>query len=138
MSLPLSQSSLARPGITPLAWMVAAGTACWMLVAAAVGRDGAAAALFGMLGPLVSASAAWVMMDRVHRTAPERLMNVMIKAFAVKMLFFAAYVVAMLRVVDVQPIPFAASFAVSFIALHMMEAVFLRRLLTDTPGAPRN
>jgi hypothetical protein len=42
--------------------------------------------------------------------------------------FFGAYVVVMLRVLALRPGPFVASFTSYFIALHMMEALFMRRL----------
>jgi len=52
----------------------------------------------------------------------------MATAFAGKMIFFAAYVAVMLRVLDLEPIPFVVSFASSFIALHLIEGLGLRRL----------
>jgi hypothetical protein len=52
----------------------------------------------------------------------------MAAAFAAKMIFFAAYVAVMLRVLDLQPIPFVVSFASCFIALHFIEGLGLRRL----------
>jgi hypothetical protein len=92
--------------------------------------------LLGMLGPLLSAVAAWVVMARVQAAAPERLMGVMIKALIVKMIFFGAYVMAMLRLVQVRPVPFVIAFTAYFIALHMTEALFLKRLLAGGLRAP--
>ena len=64
----------------------------------------------------------------------------MITALAVKMVFFGGYVVAMLRGFGLRPVPFIVSFAAYFIALHAMEAFFLRRLLMNdlrSPGGER-
>lgn len=84
--------------------------------------------LFGMAGPLAVAGGSWVLAERTWRRRPERLTAVMIAAFAGKMVFFAAYVALMLSVLSLRPIPFVASFTVSFIALHLAEALALRRL----------
>ena len=48
------------------------------------------------------------------------------------MVFFGVYVVVMLRGVGVRPVPFVLSFAGFFIALHAMEALFLRQLFAET------
>jgi hypothetical protein len=121
--------------MAPVAWMVGMSALVWAAVTAVTGAH--PEVLFGMLGPLASASAAWVVMTRVHAAAPARLMGVMIKAFAVKMVFFAAYVVAILRVVQVRPVPFVLAFTAYFISLHMMEALFLKRLLAGDLGSAR-
>jgi hypothetical protein len=55
-------------------------------------------------------------------------MPVMVQGLAVKAVFFGAYVVSMLRVVELRPVPFVVSFTGYFIALHVMEAMFMRRL----------
>jgi hypothetical protein len=117
--------------VTPLAWMVGAAVVSWMAVSALLGARVVPEALLGMLGPLASAGVAWVVMQRVHASGPDRLMGVMIKALAVKVVFFGAYVIAMLRVLELRPVPFVVSFASYFIGLHMMEALFLKRLLMD-------
>ena len=87
-----------------------------------------AAAGLGMVGPLIVAWASWVLAERTWRRHPERLTSVMIAAFGGKMVFFAAYVALMLSVLSLRPIPFIASFTLSFIALHVAEAVALHRL----------
>lgn len=93
-------------------------------------------AFFGMLGPLVSALATWVVVSRTYASAPERLTGVMVIGFAVKLLFFGGYLVAMLRGLGLRPAVFVLSFAGFFIALHVMEAVFLKRLFVAGPPAP--
>jgi len=81
-----------------------------------------------MLGPLLVVSATWVLTERIYRTNPERLTSMMVSAFAAKLVFFGAYVGLAIGVLGVQPVPFAASFAGYFIALHMIEALLLKRL----------
>ena len=44
-------------------------------------------------------------------------------------MFFGVYVVVMLRVMMLRPVPFVVSFTAYFITLYAMEALLLRRLL---------
>src|SRR5262249_16208710 len=85
--------------------------------------------LLGLAGPLVVASLSWMAMARTVRRDATRLTAVMIAAFAAKMVFFAAYLVAAMTVFAVPPAPFVSSFVVSFVTLYLVEAVLLRRLL---------
>ena len=115
----------------PLVWMVGVCAASWLLVTAlmeAVNPEAAA----GMLGPLASACATWVVTARVHQAAPERVTGVMVAGLAMKMVFFGVYVAAMLRGLELRPIVFVLSFTGYFIALHAMEAFFLHRLFLDS------
>jgi hypothetical protein len=57
-------------------------------------------------------------------------MGVLITGMAIKAVFFGVYVVVVLRILALRPGPFIASFTSYFIALHMMEALFMRRLFT--------
>jgi hypothetical protein len=82
----------------------------------------------GMFGPLAETVATWTLAEVVYRQRPERLTAVMITAFAGKLVFFGAYVAVMVTVLDLRPTPFMASFTTYFIALHLAEALALRRL----------
>ena len=120
----------------PLAWMAGASLTSWLVIRATTdGRDDPEV-LFGMAGPLVSALGSWVAYERAHRSTPGRLTNVMIAALALKMLLFAGYFVVMLQGLNMRPVPFVVSFAAYFIALHAMEATFLRRLLMNDLRSP--
>jgi hypothetical protein len=85
----------------------------------------------GMLGPLAVAGATWTMTERVYRTAPERLTQMMIGAFAAKLVFFGVYVGLAIGVLGMEPAPFAVSFTAYFIVLHLVEALWLKRLLVS-------
>ena len=121
----------------PLAWMAGASVVSWLGVTLATGDRAHPETLFGMLGPLASASATWVAVERIHGSAPERLTSVLVTGLGLKMLFFGVYVAVMLRVVMVRPVPFIAAFTSYFIALHVIEALFLRRLSWEAPREPR-
>jgi hypothetical protein len=112
------------------------GSAVSCLAAMAATGPGATPELvLGMAGPLLSAVVTWQVMARTHVSAPERLSSVMIAAFGVKMLLIGAYVVVMLGVLALSPKPFVASFTGYYVALHFVEAFFLKRLLAEGPRA---
>ena len=112
----------------PVAWMVGASIVSWLIASRVVGADANPEVLYGMLAPLLVAAVSWVVIERTYRSTPERLTNVMVQGLAVKAVFFGAYVVAMLRVIGLRPVPFVVSFTSYFIALHVTEALFLQRL----------
>ena len=114
--------------MTPVAWMAGASMVSWLVASRVMGDDANPEVLYGMLAPLLVVVVSWVVVERTYRANPERLMRVMVEGLALKALFFGAYVVGMLRLVEVRPVPFVVSFTSYFIALHVTEAVLLRRL----------
>jgi hypothetical protein len=113
----------------PVWWMVGGSLCAWAMVTALVGGRSWQESLFGMIGPLVMASVTWILAERTHTRSPERLTSMLIKAFAAKVVFFGVYVIAMLGMLSLRPVPFVVSFTGYFIALHLMEALLLRRLM---------
>jgi hypothetical protein len=112
-----------------LAWWMAAGSVISSLIIAALLDGGIELEVWlGMLGPLAAALASWIIMERQRKRHPERLTAVMIKAFAAKMIFFGLYITVLLKAGWVRPIPFVISFIGYFIALHLAEAIGLRRV----------
>jgi hypothetical protein len=122
--------------VKPVAWMVAASGAAWVLVTMTLGDRANPEAAWGIVGPLASAALSWVAYVRANDAAPERLTRVMITAFALKLMFFSVYVTAALRVLDLRAEPFVVSFTSAFIALHAMEAFSLRRLVMGAMRSP--
>ena len=120
----------------PVAWMVAASAAAWLMVTATLSDRANPEALWGIAGPLMGASVSWVAYVRAHESAPERLTRVMITAFALKLMFFSVYVTATMRLLELRPAPFVVSFIGAFIALHAMEAFSLRRLVMGAMRSP--
>jgi hypothetical protein len=114
--------------MTRLAWMIGACVMSWLLVATVSPSPVNPEALCGMLGPLAASLVSWGMVERVHAAAPERVMGVLMHAFAAKMLFFGVYVAVMLRGLGLRPVPFVVSFTAYFIGLYAMQALFLQRL----------
>ena len=116
--------------IAPLLWMSGMCAGAWVVVVA-VAPGFSPEVLLGMAGPLASALATWIVVARTAATAPAKTTGVMVLGLGVKMVFFGAYVAGMLKGAGLRPVPFVLSFAGSFIALHAMEAAFLRRLFAD-------
>lgn len=108
--------------------MAGGSVAGWLVASAIAGSEARTGLLLGMLGPLVVACVTWVMAEQVYARDPKALTGLMIAAFACKLVFFGGYVAVALRVLHVSPVPFAVSFSSYFIALHLVEALFLQRL----------
>ena len=114
---------------SPVLWMIGGSVATCLAALVATGFTALPEILLGMAGPLVSAVATSVVRERTFASAPERLGSVMMVAFAVKMLFFGAYVVVMLAALALRPKPFMVSFTGYYVALHFVEALLLKRQL---------
>lgn len=85
----------------------------------------------GMIAPLIVVSVSWLVMERVYRINPERLNSVMITAFAGKLVFFGLYVAFAIVVLAIKPVPFVLSLTFYFVALHVIEAILLKRMLVS-------
>jgi F0F1-type ATP synthase assembly protein I len=113
----------------PIAWLTGASVTSWLAVTAIAGDRLNPEALYGMLAPLAGTCVSWWSVARTFRSAPERVMGVMIVGFAIKLMFFALYVALMLRLMALRPVPFVAVFVTYFIVLNAMQALFLKRLI---------
>jgi hypothetical protein len=112
-------------------WMVGAGLAAWLGATAFFGAQNHVATFLGMVAPLVVAVATWLLAERTYRREPAALTGLMMAGFVAKMVFFGAYVALVIQVFSQPAVPFAVSFAGSFIALHLIEALALRRLFAS-------
>jgi hypothetical protein len=115
--------------VSAIGWLLGVGVVSWLAVTAAVSPTLNPELFWGMAAPLVATVATWIAAARTHGAAPERLAGVMMTGFALKAVFFGVYVVVMLRVMMLRPVPFVVSFTAYFITLYAMEALLLRRLL---------
>lgn len=106
---------------------------CLVGWAVAVGVWGEAAGVdigLGLAGPLVAALGTWAMIARTVQADVSRLTRRLLGAFAAKIVFFGAFVAVAIRGLGVRSVTFVVSFTVSFIVLHAVEAMLLRRALT--------
>jgi len=113
------------------AWMAGAAVGSWLAVSAIGGDQVNPESFFGMAGPLVAVCVSWLAVQRIHRVTRERVMGAMIIGFALKFVFFGAYVAVMLGVLSLRQVPFMTAFVSYFIALYAMQALFFRRLITS-------
>jgi hypothetical protein len=113
----------------PVWWM--AGLSMLSAVLASAMLTSGAEIWLGMLAPLVEVSASWTFAARTYNRHPERLTSVMTTGFAAKLVLFGAYFGLAIGVLHLRAVPFAASFAAYFIALHMAEAICLQRLFAE-------
>ncbi len=84
--------------------------------------------LLGMLSPLLSALGTLILVDRTYRKAPQKLTSLMTQAFMGKMLFYGVYVSVIVGFYSFQAVPFAVSFTLYFIGLHLTEALYFQSL----------
>jgi hypothetical protein len=82
----------------------------------------------GMVAPLVAAVAIWLAVERAYRLDPGLVMRVLLMTWVAEVLFFASYLVLMLKGAELRPEPFVISFTLYFIALHAADALLMRRL----------
>lgn len=115
----------------PVAWMVGVSLGSWLAAAALLDASAGTAAFLGMLGPLAVAIASWLLAERTYRSNPEGLTGLMMASFAGKIVFFGAYVTVMIKGLSQPVVPFVVSLTVSFITLHVIEALALRRLFAS-------
>jgi hypothetical protein len=88
----------------------------------------------GMLGPMAATSVEWIVLERTYRQSPERTASLMLVVFFGKIVFFGAFVAALLATGMVRPAPFVASFVGFFVALQAIAAIGLHRLTSRTPA----
>ena len=99
--------------------------------AAALAPGSAAPAFLGMAAPLAVGLATIRLVERTVRTDVTRLTARMAAAFAVKLVFYAAYVAVVIGWLRVDPVHFTLSFTLYFAALQIAEGLYFRTLLTD-------
>ena len=81
----------------------------------------------GMVGPLVVAVITLTLASR-PASNPATVQARMLVGFVVRLLFFVAYVVILVRGVGLRPVPFIATFAGYLMALYAAQIVLMRRL----------
>ena len=114
--------------MTTVGWMVGPSIACWLAATGLFGTRAGGEIFLGMIAPLVVTVASWISIERAHRRDPRSVTGVLMAGFAAKMVVFGGYVVVVLRVFGVRPVPFIASFTAYFIGLYLVEALYLKRL----------
>jgi len=117
--------------------MIGVGLLSWLIVAGVAGTRANPEVLYGMAGPLAVAALSWIVTERTYLSRPEpsRLIRMAVRNMAIKAVFFGTYMGVMLRVLTVRPLPFVVSFISYFLAFHLLEALFIQRLVTGGAGS---
>ena len=115
----------------PVASMAGAGLVIWLAATAGFGVQAATATLYGTVGPLLVAVTTWRLAEQTYRRNPVALTGLMMAGFVGKMVLFGAYVWVVIVGLSQPAVPFAVSFTGAFIALHLIEALALRRLFAS-------
>jgi hypothetical protein len=123
--------------MTRLLWLAGGCVASWLALSLAIGGTAFQDVGFGMVGPLAAASGSWVMIERTFRRDPARVTPLMYQSLLLKMVFFAAYIVVGIQGLSLRPTAFVVSFAAYFLTLHVIEAIWLRRLFASAVPVPR-
>lgn len=114
-----------------VAWMVGAGLLSWLAMVPLLDAPARTAVLFGLAGPLAVSVTTWLVTARTYRRNPRALTGLMIAGFAGKLVFFGVYVAVVIRGLSQPAVPFVVSFTGYFVALHVIEALALRRLFAQ-------
>ncbi len=112
--------------------LVVVCVASWGLGTVVLAPGAAAAAFLGMAAPLAVGVATVVLVEQTVRTDIQRLTARLTGALIAKMVFYPVYVLVVISVLAIDPVPFAISFALYFVALHITEALHFKTLFEKT------
>ena len=112
--------------------LVVGCVATWGLFTAFLMPEAATATFLGMLAPLVVGVGTVLLVEHTARTDLERLTASLAVAFFAKVLFYGGYVGVVVGLLEVEPIPFVASFTTYFVVLQFTEALCFKTIFTGT------
>ena len=102
------------------------------LFSALVAPEMASAIFLGMAAPLAAGVVTILLVEQTTRTDMRRLTGRMTVAFLAKMGFYALYVPLVVGVLGIDPVGFSISFTIYFVALHLTEAIYFKKLFGKT------
>ncbi len=82
----------------------------------------------GLLAPILVGYGTVFFMEKYSNMGMIDFNKMLIKGFALKFIFYGLFILIIFTVYSFNPIPFMCSFTVSFIGLHMVEAIILRKI----------
>ena len=118
------------------AMLVVGCVATWGLFTALLMPEAATATFLGMLAPLIAGVGTVLLVEQTARTDIERLTARLAVAIFAKILFYGGYVGVVVGLLEVEPIPFVASFTAYFVVLQFIEALCFKTLFTGTGQRP--
>jgi len=82
----------------------------------------------GLIGPVLVGFVTIFYMIKYSNSRAIRFNKMLVRGFAIKFIFYGVFIITIFTVYSFKPIPFMCSFTVSFIGLHMMEAIVLKKI----------
>ena len=84
--------------------------------------------LLGLLAPILVGYGTVFFMKKYSNMGMIYFNRMLIKGFAFKFIFYGLFILIIFNVYSFNPIPFMCSFTLSFIGLHMMETIVLKKI----------
>ena len=81
----------------------------------------------GLLAPILVGYGTVFFMEKYSNMGMIDFNKMLIKGFALKFIFYGLFILTIFTVYSFNPIPFMCSFSSSFIGLHMMETIVLKK-----------
>ena len=82
----------------------------------------------GLVGAVLVGFITIFFMIKYSNSGAIRLNRILVRGFAIKFIFYGVFIITIFTVYSFKPVPFMCSFTVSFIGLHMMEAIVLKKI----------
>ena len=82
----------------------------------------------GLIGPVLVGFITIFYMIKYSNSRAIRFNKMLVRGFAIKFIFYGVLIITIFTVYSFNPVPFMCSFTVSFIGLHMMEAIVLKKI----------
>ena len=82
----------------------------------------------GLIGPVLVGFITIFYMIKYSNSRAIRFNKMLVRGFAIKFIFYGVFIITIFTVYSFNPVAFMRSFAVSFIGLHMMEAIVLKKI----------
>ena len=82
----------------------------------------------GLVGPVLVGFITIFFMIKYSNSRAIRFNRMLVRGFAIKFIFYGIFIITIFTVYSFKPVPFMCSFTISFIGLHMMEAIVLKKI----------
>ena len=82
----------------------------------------------GLVGPVLVGFITIFFMIKYSNSRAIRFNRMLFRGFAIKFIFYGIFIITIFTVYPFKPIPFMCSFTSSFIGLHLMEAIVLKKI----------
>ena len=82
----------------------------------------------GLIGPVLVGFITIFFMIKYSNSRAIRFNRMLVRGFAIKFIFYGVFIITIFTVYSFKPVPFMCSFTSSFIGLHLMEAIVLKKI----------